>query len=221
MADTASLPNPEVDVAPRPAWLTPLSDPRNEQILLAAFHLFVEKGLHGASMADVAALARVSKETIYDRFENKEGLFYAIVAWGGRQATIDPDTYGPEKLADPIAALEDYASTTWEKMTRAEAIEVTRIAFGEAGRHPEIAQEFQHLVTASGREILTRIAAALNAKGLARIDDAEEFEHAVIGMLKGCRFQELILGTAQTPTEEEARAWAKRAVGRILRAFAP
>jgi TetR/AcrR family transcriptional repressor of mexJK operon len=186
---------------------------------MAAFQMFVAKGFAGATMLDIATCARVSKETIYDRFENKEGLFYALLAWAGRQTGVDPDGYDAAALADPVAALEQFAIASWSKMTRQEAVDITRVAFGEAGRNPEVSAVFHELVAAGSAEVMPRIVAALNAQGLARIEDAEEFRHAFIGLLKGCRHQEIILGAAPIPTEEEAEAWARQAVRRLLKAF--
>src|SRR6202008_4019570 len=48
----------------RPSWRAPLDDPRDEEILSAAFDVFCEKGFHGATMLDVATQARASKETL-------------------------------------------------------------------------------------------------------------------------------------------------------------
>jgi TetR/AcrR family transcriptional regulator, mexJK operon transcriptional repressor len=217
-ADPGACPCPPSE---RPAWLAPLSDPRNEPILMAAFQMFVEKGFAGATMLDIATCAKVSKETIYDRFENKDGLFYALLAWAGRQTGVDPSGYGEAVVAaDPVAALEQFAVATWVKMSRAEAIDITRVAFGEARRNREVAAEFQALVTAGSQDVLPRIVAALNAQGLARIDDFDEFYHAFVGLLKGCLHQAILLGAAEIQPEPEATAWAQRSVRRLLKAFA-
>jgi AcrR family transcriptional regulator len=208
------------EMIPRPAWLAPLSDPRNEPILMAAFQVFVDKGFAGATMLEIATCARVSKETIYDRFENKDGLFYALLAWAGRQTGVNAAEYTDAMIeADPIAALKRFGVATWVKMTRQEAIDITRVAFGEASRSPEVAVEFQNLVTASALEVLPRIAAALNAQGKARIDDPDAFYHGYIGLLKGCLHQSILLGAAPIQPEDEAEAWALRAMDRLLRAF--
>lgn len=208
------------EMIPRPAWLEPLSDPRNEPILMAAFLVFVEKGFAGATMLEIATCARVSKETIYDRFENKDGLFYALLAWAGRQTGVNAADYTDAMIeADPVAALKCFAVATWTKMTRTEAIDITRVAFGEARRSPEVAVEFQNLVMASGMEVLPRIAAALNAQGLARIDDTDEFMHAFVGLVKGCRHQSILLGAAPIPPEDETERTALKAMDRLLKAF--
>src|SRR5512142_87491 len=45
----------------------------------AAARLFLEKGYQGTSMDEIAAAARISKQTIYTHFESKEQLFADLV----------------------------------------------------------------------------------------------------------------------------------------------
>src|SRR5262245_66646281 len=49
------------------------------RILDAARRVFLERGLAGASMEEIAALARSGKPTIYARFPSKEDLFAAVI----------------------------------------------------------------------------------------------------------------------------------------------
>src|SRR5262244_1475085 len=49
------------------------------RILDAARRVFLERGLAGASMDEIAGLARAGKPTIYARFPGKEALFTAVV----------------------------------------------------------------------------------------------------------------------------------------------
>src|SRR6516165_1996170 len=49
------------------------------RILEAARRLFVERGLAGTSVDEIAARARAGKPTIYARFPDKEALFTAVV----------------------------------------------------------------------------------------------------------------------------------------------
>ncbi len=51
----------------------------DERILEAARQVFLERGLAGASMDEIASLACAGKPTIYARFPNKEALFAAVV----------------------------------------------------------------------------------------------------------------------------------------------
>src|ERR1700757_4082376 len=50
------------------------------RILDAARRLFLERGLEGTSVDEIATLARAGKPTIYARFPNKESLFTAVVS---------------------------------------------------------------------------------------------------------------------------------------------
>src|SRR5580704_2226779 len=49
------------------------------RILDAARRLFLERGLAGTSVDEIARLARAGKPTIYARFPSKETLFTAVV----------------------------------------------------------------------------------------------------------------------------------------------
>jgi AcrR family transcriptional regulator len=51
----------------------------DERILDAARRVFLERGLSGASIDEIANLARAGKPTIYARFPGKEALFAAVV----------------------------------------------------------------------------------------------------------------------------------------------
>jgi AcrR family transcriptional regulator len=75
----AAEPCPAIET---PEWLPALTDPRDEEILGAAFCTFTELGFHGATMLEIAKRARASKTTLYERFRDKEGLFQALLEWG-------------------------------------------------------------------------------------------------------------------------------------------
>ena len=48
-------------------------------ILDTARQMFLERGYDATSLDDVAAASGVSKTTVYNNFEDKEGLFSAVV----------------------------------------------------------------------------------------------------------------------------------------------
>jgi AcrR family transcriptional regulator len=207
--------------SPRPHWLTPLSDPRNEEILSAAFDVFQEKGLHGATMLEIATAAKVSKETLYARFDNKEGLFYALLAWGSHKASVDLEVLTEEIDADPVAALENYASACLVKMMQAESIEVHRIVVSEARRMPEVARVFDEFTCQAATNLLDRVVDALHAKKVAHVADREAFADAFIGLLRGNLHHGVMLGILPQPADEEVDAYARRAMRLLLKAFAP
>ena len=56
---------------------------KRRAILAAAATVFLQKGYLGTSMDEVAALASVSKQTVYKHFSDKERLFAEIVDKAG------------------------------------------------------------------------------------------------------------------------------------------
>ena len=206
---------------PRPHWLAPLADPRNEAILSAAFDVFEEKGLHGATMLEIATAAKVSKETLYARFDSKEGLFYALLAWGSQKASVDLEVLGDELAADPVSALENYAAACLCKMMHAESIEVHRIVVSEARRMPEVARVFDEFTCQAATSMLDRVVDALEAKRAAHVPDRDAFADAFIGLLRGNLHHGVTLGILAPPTDAEVEAHARRAMQLLLKAFAP
>lgn len=58
------------------------SDDRRTEILAAAAKLFAERPFHEVKIDDVAALAHISKGTVYLYFDSKEDLYVSIVHAG-------------------------------------------------------------------------------------------------------------------------------------------
>ncbi len=53
-------------------------DSTRQQILEAAYNLFVEKGFQGSSMRDIADRAGIKAASIYNHFDGKESIFKEI-----------------------------------------------------------------------------------------------------------------------------------------------
>ena len=69
---------------------------KREQILQGATRVFLQHGYAGTSMDRVAAEAGVSKQTIYSHFQDKEGLFTALIERiTTRQLKVE---FGPERF---------------------------------------------------------------------------------------------------------------------------
>jgi len=56
------------------------SEQTRQQILTAASLLFVRKGFFGTSIADLAKATGLTKGALYHHFENKDAIFFAVVA---------------------------------------------------------------------------------------------------------------------------------------------
>jgi AcrR family transcriptional regulator len=77
-----------------------------ERILDAAAEVFLERGFEGASVDEIADVARAGKPTIYARFPGKEALFTAVVERNVREITSSFERIAPtgsrESLPDSI-----------------------------------------------------------------------------------------------------------------------
>lgn len=207
---------------PRPNWIAPMADPRNEEILNAAFDLFVEKGMTAVTMLEVARKASVSKETLYARFDSKEGLYYALLAWAARRANFEVQEYCEADLSRPVENLRSYARAILTIMFRPEALAVYRITAAEAaGRNPEIGRALNVFNVVGTDEFRSRLAAALAASGEIEIDDLEEFYDCFAGLLRGNRHHNTVMGAAPIPNASEIADRSERVVRRLLAAFAP
>ena len=52
---------------------------KRDDVFAAAAHVFLEKGFHGATMAEIARQAGVATGTLYNLFAGKEQLYLAMV----------------------------------------------------------------------------------------------------------------------------------------------
>ena len=104
-----------------PTPTTPSSDRRSAtraRLLDAALDVFAEKGLHGASVDDLAAAAGFTKGALYSNFATKEELFGAVIDEQGHRMIAavrevmtshaheidDHPALTPQDQADPVLA---------------------------------------------------------------------------------------------------------------------
>lgn len=130
---------------------------RPGELLDAALTLFVEKGFAATRVEEVAALAGVSKGTLFLYFPSKEELFKALV----RHTISGRFTEWNEELkhfTGSSAELVRYCMHSWWKrigMTKASGI--SKLVMSEAGMFPEIAAFYQQEVIGPGHDLLKRV----------------------------------------------------------------
>lgn len=125
-----------------------------EQILKGAMQVFLQHGYAGTSMDRVATKAGVSKHTIYNHFQNKQGLFVALIE---RLVLRNfHNEFGCELplLEAPARVLRRFAELILAKMDDPEYIAFTRLLFAESGRFPELAKLYYQEVIQTGHAIL-------------------------------------------------------------------
>ena len=193
---------------------------REEEILRAAFDVFTEKGFHGATMLDVASRARASKTTLYARYPSKEALFEALMAWSTRQGTEALDAIAADETLDPLTALHRFAAQLLALMLQPKKLALFRIAVAEGDRLSVVGRTYSAFTRDHGMECVRAIVARLLKQKLIEIDDRAEFGHSFIGLLQGELFTRALLGTIPSPHRDEIDRHARRAVTRLMRAYA-
>ena len=193
---------------------------REEEILQAAFDVFSEKGFHGARMLDVASRARASKTTLYARYPSKEALFEALMAWSTRQGTEALDAIAADETLDPLTALHRFAAQLLALMLQPKKLALFRIAVAEGDRLSAVGRTYSAFTRDHGVECVRAIVARLLKQKLIEIDDRAEFGHSFIGLLQGELFTRALLGTIPSPHRDEIDRHARRAVTRLMRAYA-
>jgi TetR/AcrR family transcriptional regulator, mexJK operon transcriptional repressor len=147
---------------------------KRQAILYAARDLFLQKGYAGASMDEVAALAEVSKVTIYKHFSDKHTLFVAVVT-----DAIDDAKAESQSLVDQLGAssdieldLRDFARRHVALVTQPHLIQMRRMIIAEARRFPDLARAWHRIGPERGHATLARQIDKLVARGQLQVADS-------------------------------------------------
>jgi TetR/AcrR family transcriptional repressor of mexJK operon len=200
----------------------PRSVRKRSAILEAATTLFLHNGYLGTSMDEIAALARVSKQTVYKHFADKESLFSAIV-------TAAVDAVGDPVLADvtALADSDDVASDLralarrqLERVTQPRLMQLRRLVIGEANRFPELGRAFYERGAGRSTAGLAVAFERLTARGLLRAHDPElaaaHFNWLVMAAPVN---RAMLLGDDALPTAAELDRYAEGGVRAFLAAY--
>jgi TetR/AcrR family transcriptional regulator, mexJK operon transcriptional repressor len=197
---------------------------KRQAIIEAARTVFLRNGYGGASMDDVAALAAVSKQTVYKHFTDKRRLFTSV---------ISGDISATEVLThDMVAALRDsediendlrrLARRHISEVTRPHLIQLRRIVIAEAERFPELARIWYASGPERAHAMLADQFEALARRGLLRVDDpllaAQHFNWLILSIpLNRAMFNVSDVGF----TSAELQRYADEAVRIFLAAYGP
>jgi len=121
-----------------------LSPEKSEAILSGGMQEFLVNGYAATSMDRVATAAGVSKATIYSHFQDKEGLFTALVqqlVQGEFRSLFNPSA--EEVAPEPRIFLSELANRLFDlAATDPQFLNFMRVIIGESGRFAQLAQAF-------------------------------------------------------------------------------
>lgn len=136
----------------------------------AAAGLFLQKGYDGTSMDDIAAAARVSKQTIYTHFANKQELFADLVL--GNADRVEGFITGLDVGTEVESGLTKIARDYVRFVSRPDVIRLRRLVIAEAGRFPELARAYYERVPQRVVEAFARLFEKLTQDGSLHVEDA-------------------------------------------------
>ncbi|MDD9909278.1 MAG: TetR/AcrR family transcriptional regulator [Ahrensia sp.] len=191
-------------------------DRRRRQILGATMRLVSRYGT-GISTAQIAAAASCSKETLYNWFDDRDGLFLALIEEQARSmgAALDRAVaaLGDEGDTDFETRLTHHAIALLDIMTGDAVIVVNRVAMSQCCVENQATGSA--VLTAWDEQIRSRFEAligeAAQAGLVAKFDPALQFD-GLVGLLIGDRQRRILLGAAARPKGDAMRKIAREAV---------
>jgi AcrR family transcriptional regulator len=119
----------------------PSSQRKIAKILAAARTEFFANGFSGASIESIAALAEVSKVTVYNWFSTKENLFAEVVKAECRHMSesLVGENSKTRSLRETLIAV---AERMLDSLTKEEKVRFDRVLAAEVDRDPRIGQFF-------------------------------------------------------------------------------
>ena len=110
------------------------------QLIEAARQTFVANGYGATSIAAVARVARVSKNTVYARFPSKADLFRAIIDDQVAKTALGGEGEARQRDKSLEGILRRYAEHMLRASLSGEILQVNRLIYSEAGRFPELGE---------------------------------------------------------------------------------
>jgi AcrR family transcriptional regulator len=177
------------------------SDDKRASIMSAAGEIFLRDGFSAASMEAIAALAQVSKATLYSHFGSKGELFRSVVE-ARREMAIEAKLH-PELLPeDPVSGLQRIAEVFCDLLYSPEILALYRLIMAEAYRQPELGKIFIEAGPAPTHRLVSAYLARLDRLGKLTVPDPEQTAELFLGMLRGKGHALAVLGLP----EERPRA---------------
>lgn len=197
---------------------------KRRSILSAGQRLFLTHGYQGTSMDQVAAMASVSKQTVYKHFGEKRELLFAIVteALDSAAGAIGSQIAALADSDDLEADLTDLAGDYLRAVLQESVVQLRRLVIGEANRLPELARLYYEHAPLRTLGALTDAFARLHDRGVLNAPEpslaAEHFAFMIVGRPID---QALFVGAPTVLADIDVDAYTLAGVDVFLAAYRP
>lgn len=142
-----------------------LSRSREQELLDAARRLFFTQGIHATTMQQIAKQAKVSKTTIYRRYNSKAEMFEALIKSTSNQLIEKINTL-EFNLDEPQESLRKAGKAIQKETTAPEHLNLLRQLIAEVPRNPALQKMVNKGITNFIPEKLLHFLKMLLEKGL-------------------------------------------------------
>ncbi|EHZ7341108.1 TPA: TetR/AcrR family transcriptional regulator [Vibrio vulnificus] len=194
------------------------SEEKREAILTAAKQAFLEFGVQNTSMDKLAALAGVSKRTVYNHFSSKEALVMELlsVLW---KSTITEDelvALSKRPLQEQLVSL---LCQEINVIAQPSYLDMAKVALGHFLFKPEELKAQTSSMSKQDTALYTWLAEQ-DKKGRLKLESVELARTQLHSLIKGSAFWPQLIGSAKPLTAEQGEALAKNTAALFLSHYA-
>jgi AcrR family transcriptional regulator len=207
MNSSVQHPGSVPDTSPKPLHARlRRKEARPLELLDAALTLFVERGFAATRCEDVAALAGVSKGTLYLYYPSKEELLKAVI----HHKVVSQIKEGADIVRQYEGSSADLLALMmriwWERIGETPAAGIVKLMMCEVRNFPEIAQFYVDEVIAPSNQMMAQMVQRGVASGEFRNVDVPKVVSALVGPLVFLALNKHSLGACQVGHLLDAKA---------------
>ncbi|GAA3697346.1 TetR/AcrR family transcriptional regulator [Nonomuraea antimicrobica] len=197
---------------------------KRRQIMEAARPVFLRNGYVGTSMDEVAALAAVSKQTVYKHFTDKEQLFTSIIldTTGQVEGLTKMITVALDDSENLREDLGELARRFLDQLMAPDLLRLRRLVIAEADRFPDLGRTWYEQGFERSLETMATAFRRLAERGLLHTDDPRLAAEHFVGLLLWVPVNKVMFwgGGTRHYTEADLEHLSQAAVTAFLRAYA-
>ena len=186
-----------------------------DALVQAAAEVFAERGFHGASLDEVAAVAGFTKGAVYSNFKGKDDLFLAVLesryesGMAALYDTLDASTGNPE---EQLPDFVEYISSQFNDEVETWGV-LSQEFFLYAMRNPEAKAKLAAMERADVDGVAQVIAAERKRHGIEVAEPPEHQARIVVALTRGLFNMRLVdRASVDEPLLESVMAFIGRAM---------